>query len=158
MTHTIYGLILIDPESVPTPYTMMVSSNVETLEETRNIKVIDYKLLSIHEIPIYLVAKRSSTLESPFNTQCYGKNKDIFIMRFMMSNKDIKKNKLFGWNMTTKNEIKQVIIYITHNNDGDSQTYKDFVADLRTEDVFKDGLSQNPIMMDIYYPEGILNA
>ena len=73
--------------------------------------------------------------------------------------KNIPKNKIFGWNFAFKNgEVKQVLAFITHDSEGDSQTYKDYLTELKTESIFYNGLSENHVVLDEYYNEGILNA
>jgi hypothetical protein len=57
-------------------------------------------------------------------------------------------NKLYGFNKITSNGVEQVLLDVTGFNN----------FELKKKPFFKDDLSENIIVFDKYYDEGILNA
>ena len=69
-------------------------------------------------------------------------------------------NKLYGMNLVLHYPvIHQVLLKISHEAEESSVEYQEFCKELRNHPMFiENDFSTNPIELDRYYEEGVLNA
>jgi len=161
---TIYALYAIPEDDYATVHA--ISLNQESLQEILydlvpnefkemvkfEIKPIDfYLLINFKEIV------ESKNLASAFLTP-FGNEKKLSLMKQSGIRLEAYKNKIFAFNKITTNDIKECIVAVAHNADSCSDEYKEHLKYIKSQKIFKNEISNNPIHLNVFYDEGIINA
>lgn len=141
---SIYGIQLYWKESVNTPYLMAVSRSQNMLEQMiveNHLREETDCVVKIEPIPLYVVSK--------------GKEGIILLKKT-----DEPINKLYAMNRVFHYPvIHQVLLKISHEAEESSVEYQEFCKELRNHLLFTENdFSTNPVELDRYYEEGMLNA
>jgi uncharacterized membrane protein len=135
----IYSLVSIDKQCVDDQYIQAISYDKLCLQSM--IDNLDSNLLSLADFiikentPVYSLLKIKTNTEPKSNICLYSVNK-------------FDDNKLYGFNKLTSNGVQQVLLDVTPFNN----------YELKKKSFFKNDLSENSIVFDKYYDEGIMNA
>ena len=132
----IYSLVSIDKSCTQCQYVNAISYSREILEDMiQNIHPDDLKLADFiikENTPIYFLM--------PLN----GK----ILLSTSLYKAEFNKDNLYAFNKITTNAVENVLLDVS-----------DFdIEELRKSNIFKDDISQNNILFDTYYEEGIMNA
>ena len=132
----IYSLVSIDKSCRECQYVNAISYSREILEDMiQNVHPDDLELADFiikENTPIYFLI--------PLN----GKILLTTSLNKVVFNKD----SLYAFNKITTNVVENVLLDVS-----------DFdIEELRKSSIFKDDISQNNILFDTYYEEGIMNA
>ena len=132
----IYSLISIDKSCTQCQYVNAISYSREILEDMiQNIHPDDLKLADFiikENTPIYFLM--------PLN--------DKILLATSLNKVVFNKDSLYAFNKITTNVVENVLLDVS-----------DFdIEELRKSNIFKDDISQNNILFDTYYEEGIMNA
>ena len=143
---SIYGIQLYWQESVNTPYLMAVSRSQNILEQMiveNHLREETDCVVKIEPISMYVVSKRKEG-----------------IILLKKTDEPIETNKLYAMNHVFRYPvIHQVLLKISHEAEESSVEYQEFCKELRKHPMFiENDFSTNPIELDRYYEEGILNA
>lgn len=140
-----------------------ISLNKEKLQEILETQVSEeYKHIVTFEItaiPTFILTKLinpTATITKVLNL--FGTNNDLSLMKTEMFNLQTYKNKIFGFNkkLLNGNYIESLII-IAHDSEYGSDAYTQHLNYINEQYMFKNKISTNPIDLDIYYDEDILN-
>lgn len=146
---SIYGIQLYWQESVNTPYLMAVSRSQDILEQMiveNHLREETDCVVKIEPIYMYVVSK--------------GKEGIILLKKTDEPTEPEEINKLYAMNREFHYPvIHQVLLKISHEAEESSVEYQEFCKELRNNPMFTENdFSTNPIELDRYYEEGILNA
>jgi hypothetical protein len=161
---TIYALYAIPEDDYATVHA--ISLNQESLQEILDTKVSNkYKEMvkfEIKPIDFYLLIKFKEIIGNQNLAQLvfrpFGNEKNLSLMKQSAINLDSFKNKIFAFNKITTNDITQCLVVVAHDSDGSSDEYKEHLKYIKSQKIFENEISENPIAVNIYYDEGILNA
>lgn len=132
----IYSLVSIDKSCRECQYVNAISYSREILEDMiENIHPDDLKLADFiikENTPIYFLM--------PLN--------DKILLATSLNKVVFNKDSLYAFNKITTNVVENVLLDVS-----------DFdIEELRKSNIFKHDISQNNILFDTYYEEGIMNA
>ena len=132
----IYSLVSIDKSCRECQYVNAISYSREILEDMiENIHPDDLKLADFiikENTPIYFLM--------PLN--------DKILLATSLNKVAFNKDSLYAFNKITTNVVENVLLDVS-----------DFdIEELRKSNIFKHDISQNNILFDTYYEEGIMNA
>ena len=134
---TIYSLVSIDKECTNCKYVNAISYSKELLQNM--IQNIDQKLLKHADFVIQIYTDIYSLF------QLNGK---IMITRQIEENKIFNPDNLYAFNKFTSHCVENVLLDITGFD----------IDEVRKFNIFKNELSENKILFDTFYDEGIMNA
>jgi len=134
---TIYSLVSIDKECTNCKYVNAISYSKELLQNM--IQNIDQKLLKHADFVIQIYTDIYSLF------QLNGK---IMITRQIEENKIFNTDNLYAFNKFTSHCVENVLLDITGFD----------IDEVRKFNIFKNDLSENKILFDTFYDEGIMNA
>jgi hypothetical protein len=141
-----------------------ISFNRQSLQDILENKVpeeykeiVTFKIKPIQVFLLTRLIKPNDEMQNIFN--CFGTNKDLSIMPTTMINLKTFTNKIFGFNkLVTNDNYLQSLLLIPHDSKYDSDEYKEHLKYIREQHIFKNNISENPLNLDVFYDESILNV
>lgn len=160
----IYALYAIPQDDYATVHA--ISLNQESLQEILDTKVSNkYKEMvkfEIKPIDFYLLFKFKEIIGKQETTHAllrpFGNEKNLSLMKQSAIKLDAFNNKIFAFNKITTNDITQCLVVVAHDSDSSSDEYKEHLKYIKSKKIFENEISDNPIAVNTYYDEGILNA
>ncbi len=135
----IYSLLSIEKDCPEDQYIQAISydkSSLQSIMDNLDSKTLNMADFVIKEnTPVYSLLKIKTNTEHKSNIVLYSVNK-------------FNDNKLYGFNKITSNGVEQVLLDVTGFNN----------FELKNKPFFKNDLSENSIIFDKYYDEGIINS
>jgi hypothetical protein len=135
----IYSLLSIDKNCSDDQYIQAISYDKSCLQsmldnlDSNTLNLADFVIKE--NTPVYSLLKIKTNTEHKSNIVLYSVNK-------------FNDNKLYGFNKITSNGVEQVLLDVTGFNN----------FELKNKPFFKNDLSENSIVFDKYYDEGIMNS
>jgi hypothetical protein len=135
----IYSLLSIEKDCSEDQYIQAISYDKNVLQsmldnlDSNTLNRADFVIKE--NTPVYSLLKLRTNTEDKSKIYLYPVNK-------------FNTNKLYGFNKMTSNGVEQVLLDVT--------TFNNF--ELKNKPFFKNDLSDNSIIFDKYYDEGIMNS
>lgn len=160
LVKTIYGLYAVPEGDYETIHS--ISLNQEKLQEIINTKIPDeikeIVKFQIKPIKIYLLIKLLNNPETNKFFKIFGTSKNLILMLANSIKVDTFKNKIFAFNRIITNDCTQCLVAIVNDTDSSSEEYQEHLKYVKSQKLFENNISDNPIDFDVYYDESIMNV
>lgn len=164
LVRTIYALYAIPEDDYASVHA--ISLNKENLEEIIETKIPneikEIIKFEIQPIDFYLLVKLKENIGNQNTVSSilkpFGNEKNLCLMKQHSIRPDAYKNKIFAFNKITTNGITQCLVAVAHDSDAYSDEYREHLEYIKSQKIFQNEISDNPININVYYNEGILNT